>query len=168
MTPPGAGLTTLVEIASSLSSCSVPASCGSKAVIGAPMPSVELTRPLVPLPAPLAATVVPPVPDPTVPPSPPTPPPGVFCTTPALMPRMLARDVDIQIVLECQRDSIVDGEINLAVAQERIDPRRVRHPRLRQILILIREQRVREHRARDGIVPHVQAVRRGLRRRRRR
>ncbi len=50
--------------------------------MGAPTPRVELTRPLVPVPAPPAATVVPPVPEPTVPPSPPTPPPGVFCTMP--------------------------------------------------------------------------------------
>jgi len=60
--------------------------------MGAPMPRVELTKPLVPVPAPPAATVVPPVPEPTVPPSPPTPPPGVFCTMPVLTPRMLAPD----------------------------------------------------------------------------
>ena len=62
-------------------------------MIGEPMPRVELTRPLVPVPAPPAAIVVPPVPEPTVPPSPPTPPPGVFCTMPVLTPRMLAPDL---------------------------------------------------------------------------
>src|SRR5207248_5141690 len=66
--------------------CSDPVITGSKLVIGAPMPSVELTNPLVPVPTPPAAGLVPPDPDPTVPLKPPTPPPGVFCTIPVLTP----------------------------------------------------------------------------------
>jgi hypothetical protein len=136
------GLDRLVVSASSRSNCSVLVISGSKAVMGAPMPRVELTRPLVPVPAPPAATVVPPVPEPTVPPSPPTPPPGVFCTMPVLTPRMLAPDfrpqqvgvgdiqviagdVDVEIVLQRERNRVIDGEINLAIAHERVDARRV-------------------------------------------
>ena len=59
-------------------------------MMGEPIPKVELTRPLVPVPTPPAATLVPPVPEPTVPLRPPVPPPGVFCTMPVFTPRILA------------------------------------------------------------------------------
>jgi len=95
-----------------LSSCSVPVMTGSKLVMVEPSPSVELTRPLVPVPMPLAATVVPPVPDPTVPPRPPTPPPGVFCTMPALTPRMLGAGLGAQVVRVSDVE-VVAGNIDI-------------------------------------------------------
>src|SRR5258708_1118502 len=79
------------------SSCNVPVRIGSKLVISGPLPRVDTTKPPVPVPAPPAATEVPPWPEPTCVPSPPTPPPGVFCTTPLFTPRMLAPALERQI-----------------------------------------------------------------------
>ena len=63
---------------------------GSYVPIGEPTPVVLCTIPLVPVPAPPDPLVVPPAPAPfeAVAMDPVPPPPGVFCTTPALTPRV--------------------------------------------------------------------------------
>ena len=100
-----------------------------------------------PAPAPPAPPVVPPAPAPGAPaPKPPTPPPGVFCTIPVLTPRKCRppgyggcryrrwagcspRSPD-RIVLQGQIDRVTQRNVELPIANEGWQKRRVSHIRL--------------------------------------
>src|SRR5450432_552904 len=66
--------------------------------------------------------------------------------------QVVAGDVEVEIVLQRERDGVVDGEINLAVAHERVDAWRVSQIRRRQLLRFVRQQYVGKRRARLGII----------------
>ena len=125
-----------------------------------PAPRVDCTNPDAPAPAPPAPPVVPPAPAPGAPvPKPPTPPPGVPCTTPALTPRKLppalraqyvhvgdgqivAGDRQVKIVFERQPNGILEGQVQLAVANQLIEQRRIREVGLRHAVCRIRAKRI--------------------------
>ena len=122
--------------------CNVPVRTGSKLVIAGPLPSVELTRPPAPVPAPPEPALVPPVPEPTTPLRPPVPPPGVPDTMPLLTPSVLppawaqknigvgnvqvvALNGDVEVVLHGQGDRVIHGEHKLAILHQLLYPRSV-------------------------------------------
>ncbi len=135
-----------------------------------PRPRVEPTRPPAPAPAPPAPRVVPPVPEPTCPPSPPTPPPGVFCTMPAVYTQrclrsslgtqdvrvgdvqVIARDGDVQIVLQREIDGVIQRQIEFALVHELINARGIRKVWGRQVPRSVRPNRVGKMRHRLGVV----------------
>ena len=113
-----------------------------------PPPLVLSTSPPAPAPPPPAPLVVPPGPPPpvTVVPEP----PSVFVTRPVETPRSVApafarryvrvrnvqvdaRNRDVVVVLQRQRNRIRQAQINLPVPQQRVEPRRVCQPRQRHV-----------------------------------
>ena len=133
---------------------------GSYEATAVPAPRVDCTNPDAPAPAPPAPPVVPPAPAPGAPvPKPPTPPPGVPCTTPAFTPRKLppawvrkmsmlamgkivARDREVKIVLQRQPDGILERQVQLAVADQLIEQRRIREVGTRHAVCRIRVERI--------------------------
>src|SRR5208283_1729605 len=73
--------------------------------------------------------------------------------------QVIARDVNIEIVLQGERDRVVDGEIKFAVPHQRVDARRVAQVRLRQFRRQIRLQHARKRRAWNGVVLQVDELR---------
>ncbi len=110
-------------------------SIGSKLVIGDPRPRLELTNPFVPAPMPPGAAVVPPAPEPTVPPE------AAYAAARRILHdsgirsqevvgpgfraqnicvgdvQVVARDSDIKIIFQRQRNRVINREHNLAVMQ---------------------------------------------------
>ena len=138
----GMGLKMLVDCVNARSICSVPLRTGSKLVMAGPLPSVELTNPPAPVPAPPEPALVPPVPDPTDPLRPPVPPPGVPATVPLLTPNVLppasgaqnvgvgniqvvALNRDVQVIFHGQRDRVIHGKHQLAILHQLLDARRI-------------------------------------------
>ncbi len=65
---------------------------------------------------------------------------------------VVARDFDIEIVLECECDRIIDGEINLAIADQRVHARRICEIRHGQFPRLVGLEKVGKGAARFGVV----------------
>ena len=66
--------------------------------------------------------------------------------------QVVARDGDVKIVLERQRDGIVERQVELAVAHQGIDARGVGQVRRRQVPRRVRPDRVGKMRYRLGII----------------
>ena len=79
--------------------------------------------------------------------------------------QVVAGDVDIEIVLERERDGVVDRKINLAVVHERVDARRIAQVRLRYFLRAVGLQKMRKGRAGPGIILQMNRLRLGRKRR---
>ena len=73
--------------------------------------------------------------------------------------QVIAGDIEIEIVLERERDGVIDGEINFAILHERVDARRVAQLRLRNFLRRVGLQYVGKCRARNRIVLQMKRLR---------
>ena len=73
--------------------------------------------------------------------------------------QVVARDGDIEIILQRQSDGVIEREIKLAIVHELIDARRVGQTRGGQMPGLVRPDRVGKMRHRLGIIQHRQGPR---------